>query len=240
MIIDVHSHIVPQIDDGSESMGESLQMLQAAAREGIGAIIATPHFEYGMGPEWLENRQKQFAGLCECAERSGISIKIYPGNEIFYSDSIIETLMSGEAWTLNHTRYVLVEFPAYAEFSYILAAVRKLQYAGFWPVLAHVERYAALGKTECVRELVELGACIQVNSGAVTGKNGWRTRQYVKKLMKCNLVHLVGTDSHGNRHRKPEMQQCLSYMKQKVGSSCCRQISEENPGKIIEGKQING
>lgn len=240
MIIDTHCHIIPEIDDGSESMEESLKMLQLEAAEGVGAVIATSHFEYGMDSGWLERRQKRFAELCECAESSGTSVKIYPGNEIFYSDSIIESLLAGDAWTLNRTRYVLVEFPVYADFSYIQNAVRKLQYAGYWPVLAHIERYEGLKRIENVEELVEQGVYMQVNSGTVTGKDGWSIQQYVKKLMRCSLVHFLGTDSHGSVYRKPEMEKSLRYIKRKIGSSYCCQISEENPEKLIRGEQVNG
>ncbi|MDY2628728.1 MAG: CpsB/CapC family capsule biosynthesis tyrosine phosphatase [Lachnospiraceae bacterium] len=240
MVIDTHCHIIPGVDDGAENMEESMRMLQMEAREGIGAVIATPHFEYGINSELLEKRQKQFIRFCECAESSGTSVKIYPGNEIFYSDSIIESLMNGDAWTLNHTRYVLVEFPVYAEYSHIQSAVRRLQYAGYWPVLAHIERYEGLRKKEHVEELVDMGAYMQVNSSAVTGKNGWKIRQYVKKLLHCDLIHLLGTDSHGCEHRKPEMQKCLSCITKSVGSESCHRLAEENPAKIIRGEQING
>lgn len=239
MVIDTHCHIIPGIDDGAENMEEAMKMLQMAAGEKIDGIIATSHFEYGMSSELLEKRQRQFEELCSYAECSGISVKIYPGNEIFYSDSIIDSLLSGKAWTLNHTRYVLVEFPVYAEYSYIQSAVRRLQYAGYWPVLAHIERYEGLRKKEYVEALVDMGAYMQVNSSAVTGKNGWNIRQYVKKLIRCDLIHFLGTDSHGTEHRKPEMQKCLDYISKKAGFMCCHRLSEENPEKIIRGEQIH-
>ena len=240
MVVDLHCHIIPQIDDGSESMDESMQMLRMAASEGIGAIVATPHFEYGMKEELLEKRQKQFTDFCRYAKESGTSVEIYPGNEIFYSDSAIEALLDKTAWSLNGTRYVLVEFPVYAEFSHIQRAVRKLQYAGYWPVLAHIERYDGLKKIESVEQLVDQGTFMQVNASAVTGKSGYGVKQYIKKLMRYHLVHFLGTDAHGSVHRKPEMKSCLGYIKRKAGADYCYQISEENPGKLIRGEHING
>lgn len=240
MVIDVHCHILPKVDDGARDSGTTVKMLEMAFQEGIGGMIATPHYEYGMDRSVLNKRKKTFEAVRQIAMEMKPGFQMYLGNEIFYSDGTISALEEGTALTLNGTRYVLIEFPVYAEFSDISRAVRNMQYAGFIPVLAHIERYKGTKKLDQVRELVELGACMQVNASSVTGKMGWLSQKYVVNLIQKNLVHLLGTDAHGCMHRRPEMRECLMYLNKKVGVRAANQLSRINPMKLLGGEEIRG
>lgn len=128
MIIDTHCHILPGVDDGAKNADETRKMLRMAFKDGIDEIIATPHFNCDMDASVLEKRMGAYLRTCKYAREMNPKSRIYLGNELFYSEDVVDALDRGDALTLNETKYILVEFPVYAEFRYIRHAVQHLQY----------------------------------------------------------------------------------------------------------------
>ncbi len=241
MLFDIHCHILPAIDDGSKSMEETEKMLRMAKKERIGTILATPHYNScEREPEFYKECQSVYEEVCQMVQEKNLGIQLYLGNEIFYSSGVLEALKRGEALTLNHTKYVLVEFAPYVELLTIKKAVQELQMAGYFPILAHIERYECLKKESEVQNLVDMGAYIQVNASSLTGRLGIRVQWYLKKLMRHDLIHVVATDAHGSKKRRPMIQEAAGYIKKKAGADYCKKITEENPEKIIRGERICG
>lgn len=240
MVIDVHSHILPGVDDGARDGKSSARMLRIASQEGIDAIVATPHFVSGMDKEKVLLIRKRYAVVRKWIKEHYPDMEFYLGNEIFYSDGIIEALDKKIALTMNGTKYVLVEFPVYVEFPYLQKAVQRLLYAGYIPIIAHVERYERIRKRAEIEELVDMGAYIQVNASSVIGKHGLSEKRYVKGLLKKRLVHFIGTDAHNSKERRPEMLDCINYLVKKFGIEEARRIVEENPEKMLRGEEIDG
>lgn len=240
MLFDIHCHILPAIDDGSKSMKETEKMFRMARKERIGTILATPHYSCEREPEFYKRCQNVYEEVCQMIQEKNLGIQLYLGNEIFYSSGVLEALKRGEALTLNHTKYVLVEFAPYVELLTIKKAVQELQMAGYFPILAHIERYECLKKESEVQNLVDMGAYIQVNASSLTGRLGIRVQWYLKKLMRHDLVHVVATDAHGSKKRRPMIQEAAGYIKKKAGANYCKKITEENPEKIIRGERICG
>lgn len=240
VVIDIHSHILPGVDDGSKNPEITRKMLEIAAKDGIEAIVATPHFEGGMTAEFLSKRKHAFEMTSKMAAEMNPPIELFMGNEVFFGESAIEALDNKVAETLNGTDYALVEFPVYSEFSYIEKAIKNITYAGYKPVIAHIERYEGMKKKYQVEELVAQGAIMQVNASTVTGAMGWGIKRYVLKLMKAGLVHLIGTDAHGVNRRRPEMKEALALIEKKIGKAYRMEISEVNPEKILRGENISG
>lgn len=239
-MIDIHSHILPGIDDGAKDMQETVQMLFSAIDEGITDVIATSHGDVGYGKEQAKKYLEVYAKTKEYIEEHKLPIQLYYGNELYYSDGIIDALHEGEVFTLNGTHYVLVEFPVYESYSYIERGLRELLKVGYWPILAHVERYQSLRDVKKVRAITELGVIIQVNAGSITGKLGMNAKRFCLKLMRENLIHVVATDAHGSISRRPLAAECLTYIERKRGKEYCRLITEHNPRLIIEGEILNG
>ena len=236
----MHCHILPGVDDGSKDPETTKKMLEMAAGEGIEAIVATPHFEAGMKPDFLARRREALKLTRSLAAQLDKPIKIYYGNELFYGDSTVSALESGKAATINGTEYVLVEFPVYSDFTYIEKAARNIQYAGFKPVIAHIERYEGLKKSYQVEELVAQGMLMQVNTSTLTGDMGWGIKHYVLKLMKAGLVHLLGTDAHSVSRRRPEMREALRIVDKKIGKEYRELITEIYPRRVLKGEKISG
>ncbi len=240
MIYDVHCHILPGVDDGSKDDYTTERMLQIAAAEGIGAIIATPHFSCADSEADLSERKRRHLEVSELWKAYGEDKKLYLGNELFYSDGMVDALSEGRALTINGTRYVLVEFPVYAEFSYIQKAVQELQYAGYYPIIAHVERYPQVKGRKLLQELVEMGAYIQVNTSALLGKHGFGIKRFAVSGLRRGMIHFVATDAHGARHRRPEFKECKAFLEKKLGAAHTQRILEKNPERMLRGERLDG
>lgn len=238
MLFDVHCHILPGVDDGARTENSTKRMLKFAAREGTNTIIATPHFNYGTDFEQTKEIYAKYKMVRAWWKHISPKKELYLGSELFYSESILDALRKGQALTMNGTKYVLVEFPIYAEYGYIEHAVQRLLYAGYLPILAHIERYKSLRKKGRVQQLVDMGAYMQVNTSAIIGKHGILTKWYLLKLIKHRLVHFIGTDAHGSHERKPEMRECVEYLKKKIGKRETRRIVERNPQKMLKGEKL--
>lgn len=240
MVIDVHCHILPDIDDGAKNERITKRMLMTAYEEGIEGIVATSHFFCGSDSKRVQRTQLRYQEVRKWWKKLNPENELYLGNELYYGEGIVDALEQGLALTMNGTRYVLVEFPVYAEFSTIRTAVQKLMYAGYVPILAHIERYECLKKKAEVQELAEMGAYMQTNASAVLGDLGFRKKHFLLMLMKNRLIHFIGTDAHGSRKRKPQIRQCRQYLEKKLGEAAAYRLLEENPEKMLKGETIDG
>lgn len=218
--IDMHSHILPGLDDGAQSMNETLEMLRIACREGITHIIATPHYKSDRFPANAERLRDTMAKVQQAAAKEDIPIVLHAGNEIYYNSELEEKFDSGALCTMGDSEYVLVEFSPFESYKYIRNAMEDIMGLGYTPILAHVERYECMCKdNKCVAELKAMGCDIQVNASSVTGDNGWRIKHFVHKLIKEELVDYIGTDAHNTEGRKPAMKKCASYLYKKCSRS---------------------
>lgn len=240
MIIDMHCHILPGVDDGARDEESMERMLRIADAEGIEAIVATPHFTLGEDEKRVEAIKTKYDLARSAWKEHGPQKELYLGSELMWEDGIIDALESGKALTINGTSYVLVEFLLNAGYEYIENAIRRLQYAGYFPIIAHVERYEQLQKRNVLKKLFDMGAYLQVNVSTVLGKRGFWRRYRMMQCLKTGLVHFVGTDAHNSGGRRPEMKQCAQYLEKKLGVVKTRQILEENPKKMLEGERLDG
>ncbi|MDD3279095.1 MAG: hypothetical protein PHG16_09495 [Lachnospiraceae bacterium] len=237
--VDIHCHILPGVDDGARNEEETREMLKTAYEQGTRTIVATPHYYPNVG----ESRSYKIRSAYDATVAMAVGIdrnyQICLGAEILYNGQVTADLRAQRVSTLCQTSYVLVEFPGYVDFSYLCRAVQNLRTSGFWPVIAHIERYRVLtGHPERVLQLVDMGARIQTNADAVCGKQGWNTKRFLHRLIRQKLVHVVATDGHGSRHRKPEMKKCADYITRKYGADVAERLCSLNPMRIVKGEYI--
>lgn len=238
-MIDVHSHILPNVDDGAKNMEMTREMLRTAWSEGIRAIIATPHHRKGYARTPASKLREVYQAVCLEAWKIHPDFRIYLGSEVFRSHDMTEKLERQEALTMAGTNYVLAEFLPSTPYGEIQAVLRRLQMSGYRPVVAHAERYTCLVKEpELVEELTDMGCCIQVNSASVTGENGFSTKRFVKKLMKYELVHFLGTDAHDMGSRRPAMKKCAAYIEKKFGSEYAENVCWNNAVRMLQNQSI--
>lgn len=237
--IDIHTHILPEVDDGSRSMAETIKMLQIAQEQQIETIIATPHFIPGgknLPVDVLKQRLEQVQAE---AIKINPSMKVFLGNEIYYSESVIEDLKSGKALTLAESRYVLVEFSTKDTDQHIYRALSGLIRAGYIPILAHVERYRCFYKKEyLIHDLIEAGCYIQMNSRSLIGGFLDREAAYHRSLIEQGLIHLIGSDCHDEKVRIPYMMKAAQMIINKYDESLVSKILFTNPLNVLENKYI--
>ncbi|MDF2589533.1 MAG: Protein-tyrosine-phosphatase [Anaerocolumna sp.] len=237
--IDIHSHILPQLDDGSSSMEQTLRMLKIAYDDGIRTMIATPHAHDGRGACDKEVMEQKLKDVKEAIKDTYPGMKLYLGSEIYYSHDSIKKLNDKKYPAMADTKYVLVEFSPMAEFRYIKNGLQEFILDGFNPIVAHVERYYYVVKDlERVDELIQMGACIQVNAASITGEFGKEYQGITKKLIKNNFIHFLSTDAHSDGNRAPRLKKCVDYLTKKYGEEYISEILIHNAEKLLLNQYI--
>ena len=197
---DIHTHIIPFVDDGSPDLETSINMIKHEIDIGVTEIICTPHHIYHRYEASVEVIKERFNFLEEEVKRLNLPIKLYLGQEICYShrEDIIAMLKAGELLTLNNSNRVLLEFSFTREPEDILDIIYNFNVNGYEVIIAHVERYEWMDYNK-VLALRNEGALIQINSNSYLGLTTWKEKRFVKKLLKHNLVDFVASDTHSFR-----------------------------------------
>ena len=239
-MIDIHCHIVPNIDDGAKNLDEALEMSKIAYNEGIRKIINTSHyhpsFDYKKGKELLAS-VKDFNNILKL---NNLDIEVLIGNELYYSEDIIEIIEQKEFYSLNNSRYLLIEFPPLNFPKNILDIIYEIKIRGYIPILAHVERYKRIQEdVNLIYECINEGALIQVNSSSIIGKNGKEIKNISEILLDNNMIHFIATDAHSSTRRRPMVMETYDYISKKYGDKKAKVFFIENPSKVIEDKDIS-
>lgn len=237
-MIDLHTHILPGIDDGSQRLEESVEMCRLAWESGTRGMVAASHGNGEKGCS-LKSYKDAFWLLLQELKKEEIPLEIYPGMEVYMNEEAVSGLEKGELLTLNHTAYVLAEFSFDEELWMMDEYLSMLEDAGYFPVIAHAERYAAVQRhPEAVYGWVNKGYVIQVNKGSFFGTFGKQERDTVLSLLSHNLVHVIASDTHGIHMRTPNMKKILQFLDKTAGMKYRNLVLRENPGRILMGEEI--
>lgn len=238
-IVDMHCHILPELDDGAKNDGEAYQMLRMAYDEGIRVIVATPHHHERRGMCTPGQYRRALAKVRKMAREIDERFYIMPGMEIYFSQDVIKKLEHKKVQTMGESNYVLVEFSPNDEFRYIQQALQQIQMKGFYPIIAHIERYRCFhDHMDDVEYLIEMGAYVQVNAGSIVGASGRTTKKFVKELLEQHLIHFVGTDAHSSGSRSPMIRKSADFVEKKYGEGYAREIFRANGLKVLKNKMI--
>ena len=234
--IDVHSHIIPYVDDGARSREMCVQMLKKSYEQGIRTIVATPHFEPSINSEKI---LEMYAFVQSEAQKISKEFQIILANEIYYSYGILDALQEQEAFTIGETRYVLIEFHPSVEYKVLEDGVRRLIIAGYVPIIAHMERYSCLWKKEArIQTIIDLGCYLQINCRSLMGGRFNQRSSYLTKLVKNGMVHFLGTDSHNMGGRMPNMGDCVSHLSKKISRERMYEITYKNAAIMLSDSYI--
>lgn len=238
-MIDLHCHILPGVDDGAKNLEESLEMARIAQSEGIKKIINTSHyhpeFEYIMGDSLLSEVEK----FNKILKENNIDIEVFIGNELYYNDNLLEYIENKEFFTLNNSRYLLIEFSPTGFPKNIGDIVYELKIRGYVPILAHVERYRAVHEDiNLIKEAIQEGALIQINASSLTGKGPKEFERVCNDLIKRNMVHFVGTDSHSSTRRRPLIRDAYNLVCSKYGENLANELFKDNAEKVLNNEEI--
>lgn len=240
---DVHSHILPGIDDGSDSFETSLRMLALAEESGVHTIVATPHYDPQAGFDNHASRDllRLRHSLAEVAQAEGIGISIRLGMEIMASDDTPELLEEGRLWTLCGTRYFLVEFLFDEEPAKCFEILSRCRKRGFRPIIAHPERYRFIRRDpQIAYEFCLRGYGLQINKGSLLGRFGEETRITAMRLVSHGLAACVASDAHGAERRTPHMGKVRELLTEEFGEEYAELLLTVNPARIIAGGELAG
>jgi protein-tyrosine phosphatase len=202
-MIDLHSHILPGMDDGSMLLEESLDMARTALQNNIDAIVATPHTLNG----FFINRWEEVTSLTSIVQKAfdteKIPLELYPGMEVQVCPELFDALQEGKAATINdNSCYILLEFPPFFMPPGSEEFIIKLKLLGITPVIAHPERHLMLQNNLIqLHELVKHGALCQLTALSIIGHLGKFVQKSAEQMIRTGLAHVIATDAHSNDER---------------------------------------
>ena len=228
-IIDVHAHVLPGVDDGSRSMGESLRLLKQAAEQGICGVVATPHYSRHKNPSVYREKIEELKTLVQEAIPG---FELWLGQETYYHDELLASLRSGQAITYENGRYVLIEFSPDVAYSRMFQGLRNISASGFTPVVAHVERYACL-RQKGMEELKAIGCLLQMNYDSLKGLPIHSEVRWCRTQIRKKRIDLLGTDMHRMSYRPPEIEEAVKWLERSVSPEYLKQLTWSNPRRLI-------
>ena len=232
-IIDIHSHILPGLDDGARTLEETMETLSHAREQNVRDIFVTPHFHpgrYMVSPSEIYRSADVVRRECE---RRGLDIRLHLGQECYYYSELAEHLQKGTVLTLADSRYVLLEFDPDCSYSRMLYGVQELLSIGYQPVLAHFERYRCLNHMEHLYELRERGVLLQMNFDTLHGRGFLFGRNPCRAMVKQGLVDYLGSDCHGTHFRPLQITDTLKWMEKELEPELLHQLLVRNPENIL-------
>ena len=233
-MIDVHCHILPDLDDGPSDFSESLEMARIASKDGICKIIATPHVNDGKySPQNIRKRVDEFNRLLK---ENRIPLLIYPGAET--SMSMDPTMFP--KYTLNNTNYILLEFPHDHLPSYAGRILSWLCSKGLKPVIAHPERnYSVIRAPEVLLKLLNNNIYVQITAGSLTGDFGVDIKYCADFLLDSGKVDLMASDAHSREFRTPVLARAVKIAAKRIGNRAAQGLVSTNPAALLAGEEIH-
>lgn len=243
-MIDIHTHILPGMDDGARNLCETLEMIDLAAKSGVTAMVATPHcnipgeYENYFGEQYIAVMEE----VRDAVHKEGIPVNILPGAEVFGTADLPKLLKDGKIMTLNQSKYLLMEFKFDEDPEFVQRLLEEISELNAVPVIAHAERYKFVQRNpEIVAGWRKKGYPVQINKGSFLGKFGRKAKKAAYFLLNEHLVSVVASDAHGAGIRTP-------YMRDVYGELLMREYPEiylnmlfkENPRRICMGEPILG
>ena len=238
-MIDFHSHIIPNIDDGARSVEETFNLLQEAQEVGFDGIVLTSHYIEGYYETNAPERDIWVKAISDNLKIKGLETNLFLGNEIYISDNMMNLLIEGKASTINNSSYVLFEMPMNTEPMNLYDVIYSLEKNKLIPVLAHPERYSFVQKEpELIYDLIKKGLLMQSNYGSILGQYGEKAKFTVKKLLESDMVHFLGSDVHRPKTIYPKIPQALEEIEKIIGKEKLEKLTTINPKLALENKRI--
>ncbi len=241
-MIDIHSHVIYEIDDGSRSYEESLSILKKMNEIGYRAMVCTPH--YITGSKYVENNFNKFKKiqlLREFIRKENLNLHLYLGNEIYIDPEIESLINAGEVYPINRSRYLLIEFPVSRLMNDLMNLLFLLRSKGYVPIIAHPERYLYLQDNhDLLDKFLEMGCLFQGNFSCIIGKYGEHTKKLFLYMLKNNYYHFLATDVH---HETDILFLKFNKIKKmiikEIDETRFKKLTYVNPLKVIRNEPVD-
>ncbi|MFG6147453.1 tyrosine-protein phosphatase [Halobacillus sp. B23F22_1] len=238
-MIDIHSHILPGVDDGAQTMEESIELARSAVQEGIDTIVATPHHQNGHFNNYKNDILIQVSELNRILQENDIPLTVLPGQETRIHAGMVEDLQNDEMLPINEeSMYVFVEFPHDHVPSYASNLLFNLQVEGYQPVIVHPERNEQIqDNPNLLYSFVKNGAFSQLTAGSLAGKFGRSAKKISYQLIDANLTHVIASDAHNAKGRAFHMKEAYNDIRKHYGQSMMHYFSD-NAQYIIDNEPL--
>lgn len=240
-MIDIHTHILPGIDDGAVDIFDTIEMVRMAAASGVKAIVATPHcnipgmFDNYFGKQYIE----RYTMATEAVKKEGIPVKILPGMEVFATEDLPDLITAGKIMPINQSRYILVEFPFDVEPEVVFDILKRMKAVGAIPVVAHAERYHFVqDNPHFCYQMRKRSYAIQVNKGSFEGRFGKLARKTAYRMLSHNMISVIASDAHGYRERTPYLKTAYEKLVEERSAKYMDVLFKHNPARICENKPL--
>lgn len=238
-MIDLHSHILPGVDDGSPDLETSLAMARMAEDDGIVAMACTPHFLPGLYDNKAADVRARIALLNREFKAAGIRLELVVGADAHVRPDFLACLREGRLLTLNDSRYVLVEPPHDIMPKRLEELFHNLQMSGYVPILTHPERLRWIEQNYAViADLARNGVWMQVTAGSLTGRFGRRPHYWSRRMLAEGLVSLLATDAHNTKSRPPVLSEAFSVAETEVGYGEAVNLVVTRPASILDDAPV--
>ncbi|PAD67848.1 tyrosine protein phosphatase [Bacillus sp. 7586-K] len=237
-MIDIHSHILPGIDDGAQTVEDSINMAKLAVEEGITKIIATPHHQNGKYINKKQNIIERVSELNVVLQKENIPLEVLPGQETRIYGELIEDINKGDILPLNQTNYLFIELPSGHIPRYTEQLLFDVQLKGFTPIIVHPERNAGVMENpDKLLNLVKKGALTQVTAGSVVGYFGKKIQKLSMQLIEANLTHFISSDAHNITSRSFHIRESISEINKEFGQQAVYYF-KENAELLVNGQMV--
>ena len=235
-MVDIHCHIIPGVDDGSRSWEMTRDMCRIAADDGVRHIVATPHCNH----EYSYDRQRYEELIDKLEEAAEGRLEFSIGCDFHFSfENITDAIENPKRYSINGTRYLLVEFSDYSIPPNVNELIFQFTSRGMVPIVTHPERNPLLVcRPEKVLDLVNAGALVQVTANSVTGYWGEKARSVSQWLLAQGAVHVIASDAHDPKRRRPVLSEARSTVARMLGERLAEDLVSNNPQAIVEGKPL--
>ena len=237
---DIHAHILPSVDDGAETIEDSLNMSKVAAASGTKVMLATPHRKDVTEGSSVTHIAELVDEINKLNQQDGTELELVLGMENHLDLELPQAIQNGSALPMNGTKFILVELPLFGRPNWLEDTLFQIQLMGFRPVLAHPERIEAFQNDLGLLTLfVRQGMVSQVTAGSLLGYFGRKTRKFTKTLMRRRLVHILASDTHfAQGPRSPKLMPGVDVAARILGVETARAMVMDTPRKILEGVAV--
>lgn len=233
-MIDIHSHLIPKVDDGAKSPEETIELIKEAREAGITDIILTPHYIINSYEQNAETLILLKDKLQQIINSENIKVNLHIGMEVYITDNLVEILKQNKILTLAGSKYLLMELPLNTNVQYLDMVIFKLIENNIIPIIAHPERYKFVQEDPSkVRELIESGCLIQSNIGSILGIYGKKAKKTIKYLLKNDLINFIATDTHRKNTIYPLLEKGIKKIEKITGKEKAEELTNLNVQKIL-------